>query len=49
MCIASNLKRPEPAAGSQGQQSNYQTFKNKTREKNSDSFNITAPYTFCIH
>jgi hypothetical protein len=49
MCIAGNLKRPEPLAPSQGQQSNYLTFKIKLYEKNSNSFNISAPYTFCIH
>ena len=33
MCIAGNLKRPEPLATSQGQQSNYLTFKIKLMKK----------------
>ena len=33
MCIAGNLKRPEPLATSQGQQSNYLTFKIKLVKK----------------
>ena len=33
MCIAGNLKRPEPLATNQGQQSNYLTFKMKLMKK----------------